>query len=449
MWRFLADWSGRDRTPRIPVMDPEALARSITSINPPRTRQLLEIISAALTAVDPEALVADALAADFGPGKRPNPMLATPSGGRVIVISVGKAAACMARGAVRALDDMIDHGIVVSDHFESVAPPFETLITSHPHPDWRSQAAGLRALEIADKAEADDLVLFLISGGASSLLEVPAAGIELAEVQEITAQLIRSGAPIADLNTVRTHLSALKGGRLAAAAAPARVWTLILSDVGAAAAHLVGSGPSVASPTTTADALAVLHRHGILGSSTKRLGAVLENSRRPYLVETPYLVIGDCRLAARAAAIRADQMKIPVRVVGRDLVGEARVAAAAAIAIAKRGELTILTGETTVTVQGQGSGGRSQEAALAAAIEIAGHEDAFVAFGTDGIDGPTDAAGAVVDGSTVERGRLIGLDAERHLLNNDSNPYLAAVGAVIRCGPTGTNVGDLWLIDRR
>jgi hydroxypyruvate reductase len=167
------------------------------------------------------------------------------------------------------------------------------------------------------------------------------------------------------------------------------------------------------------------------------------------LVETPYLVVGDCRLAAQAAATRANQLGISVRVIESYLVGEARLAAAAAISIAHPGEITVLTGETTVTVQGSGSGGRNQEAALAAAIAIAGQGDAFVAFGTDGIDGPTDAAGAAVDGSTVARGRLIGLDAERFLLNNDSHPYLAAMGAVIRCGPTGTNVGDLWLIDRR
>lgn len=427
-------------------MDLEAVARSIISMNPTRTRQLLEIISAALIAVDPEALVAQALAAECGRGKSPDTTIAPPPRGRVIVISVGKAAACMARGAVRALDNMIDQGLVVSDHHETVPPPFETLITSHPQPDWRSQAAGWRALDMAAKAEVDDLVIFLISGGASSLLEVPAAGIELVEVQEITAQLTRSGAPIADLNTVRTHLSAVKGGRLAAAAAPARVWTLILSDVGAAAAHLVGSGPSVASPTTTVDALAVLDRHGI--STTKRLMAALECAQPPHLAETPYLVVGDGRLAAEAAATRANQLGIPVQVVASDLVGEARQAATAAISNAKPGEITVLTGETTVIVRGTGSGGRNQEAALAAAIELAGQDDAFLAFGTDGIDGPTDAAGAVVDGSTVERGRLIGLNAERHLLNNDSNPYLAAMGTVIRCGPTGTNVGDLWLIDR-
>jgi glycerate-2-kinase len=152
-------------------MDLEAIAPSVASIKPPRTWQLLEVISAALAAVDPEVLVAEALGVDPGPGQRSDPTIALPRRGRVIVISVGKAAACIARGAVRALDDMIEQGIVVTDHHEPVPPPFETIITSHPQPDWRSQEAGRRALGMAAKAEADDLVLFLLSGGASSLLK--------------------------------------------------------------------------------------------------------------------------------------------------------------------------------------------------------------------------------------------------------------------------------------
>lgn len=419
------------------MIDLRALAGSIISDDPSRTAELLDVLNAGLEGVDPEKLVAKAIAGE------------SLSEGTTIVIAAGKAAPAMARGAWSVLRPHLGRGLVISDHAESTPAPFELMISSHPAPDSRSEAAGGKALDLAAGARRDDVVLFLISGGASSLLEVPALGVELSDIRDLIRHLSNQGAPIGDLNTVRTHLSSVKGGRLAAAAAPARVLTLALSDVIDNHAHFVGGGPSVPCPSSPFDALEVLDRYGLLASAPKTVLAALSDATVPRVLDAPFRVIGDGQLAARAAGQHARELGIPVSVSNDDLAGESRVTALSTFEKATSGKLSIWAGETTVTVIGPGQGGRNQEAALAASIELAETSSVFVAFGTDGIDGPTDAAGAIVDGGTAKRGRRRGRDPERDLLANDSNTFLSAVGATIGCGPTGTNVGDLWLVDHR
>jgi hydroxypyruvate reductase len=297
----------------------------------------------------------------------------------------------------------------------------------HPLPDARSVAAGEQALAIARAAEAGDLLLMLISGGASALLEVPAAGLTIEDLRETVATLLRSGAPIHEINAARRQLSRVKGGQLAEATR-ASVVTLAISDVVGDDPAVIGSGPTVPAPGSEA--------HG--RCTTK--------------------VIGRLRDAIDGAARAASARGYATHVIPEPIVGPARDAGRRLIAEAlkvlrdRSGPVCVLAGgETTVTVTGQGRGGRNQECALAMAQALAGLDRHIVAasIGTDGIDGPTDAAGALVDPTTIARGRARGLDPDRHLDDNNSYAFFDALGDLVRTGPTGTNVGDLQIILRR
>lgn len=408
------------------------LGKSLSSAGPRRRAELLDLLSAALAAVEPEAAVHRALEG------RP----LTPEG-RVVVLAFGKAAAAMARGAHAALGE-IDLGLVVTDRASPLPPPFEVLVSSHPVPDQRSVEAGRRLLKLAASTGPDDAVLYLVSGGASALVEVPAPGLDLADLAAVTTLLSNAGAPIEDLNTVRTHLSAIKGGRLGAATG-GRTLSLILSDVVDSPLHAVASGPTVACPSVPADALAVLERYELQGIPPSVV-SVLAAAPPPPPVVGEAMLVGSGGTAAEAAVRRGAQIGIPISL-ATGLDGIARHTAGRVLAGSPPGTVSVLAGETTVEVRGEGRGGRNQEAALAAAIDLAGTRSVFVALGTDGVDGPTDAAGAMVDGGTV--GRAGGLDPLDYLARNDSHRFLEAAGALIRTGPTGTNVGDLWLVDTR
>ena len=380
---------------------------------------------------------------------------------RVLVLGCGKAGASMARAVEAVLGDRIAQGfVVVKDGHVLPTRIVELAEGGHPVPDHRGQAAARRLLSLAQAAEAGDLVLFLISGGGSALLPAPVPPITLEEKQDVTRRLLAAGAPIGELNAVRKHLSLLKGGQLARAAAPAQVLTLLLSDVIGDPLDVIASGPTAPDPTTFGDALDVLARRGVAAQVAPSVLRRLEAGRRGEAPETPKpgdavfggvtnVVVGNSRLVVDAAARTAERLGYAPVIATAALEGEARDAARALVAEARslrRPACLIAGGETTVTVRGAGRGGRCQEFALAAADALVSGDDLIVlAAGTDGTDGPTDAAGAVVDGRTVGKGRALGLDADRALADNDTHPFLQATGELIVTGPTNTNLLDLYI----
>jgi hydroxypyruvate reductase len=373
---------------------------------------------------------------------------------------------------LEAVAAVIDDGVAVLSSHSSDVPRWSGRIDAfrggHPAPDAGSLAAAERALAVADASRSSGGLLVLLSGGASAMLAAPADTVPLPDTVDVARRLMDAGAAIHELNCVRKHLSRIKGGRLGAAAA-GRTITLALSDVHGPVADdpsVIGSGPTVADDTTFHDALEVLHARGVAapGSVAAHLargarGEIGETikPRDRRLQESSYLVIGnkDTAIAgARAAAMQAgyEVIVLPAatsgeaRETGPAFVGEAmrRIAGLA------RPVCVIAAGETTVTVRGHGRGGRNQEFALAAAVPLAGSATpvALGSVGTDGIDGPTDAAGAVVDSGTLDRARATALDWQRHLDENDAYRFFEGLDDLVRWGPTGTNVGDLHVLVR-
>ena len=380
-------------------------------------------------------------------------------GGLQTVLGAGKAACAMARGALDALGRRVSGGLVVTkDGHSFPVPPLEVLEASHPVPDARSVEAAERALHLAHSLGPSDALLLLISGGASALWCAPARDVRLEEKQLVTQALLNAGAEIGEINTVRKHLSRIKGGRLLAAAQPATVLTLAVSDVAGDLPDRIGSGPTVLDPTTFAEALAVLRNRGVDVSPAVRRhlesGAARERENPGSLPsgESEFLVVAGLGDALEAARVHAKSLGQPVRLLGPTLYGEARVLARSLAERARHlreegGGFLIAGGEPTVRVRGPGAGGRCQELALAFAMELDGAEGITALFaGTDGSDGPTDAAGAFADAGTVARARANALDPTSHLERNDSYPLLRAAGDLYITGPTQTNVTDLALI---
>lgn len=376
----------------------------------------------------------------------------------VWILGAGKAARGMAAGAVELLAHRVSGGsIAVPDGLGRRLDPLDVWEAGHPVPDARGLAAAAEALRLARAAREDDLVICLLSGGASALWSAPAGEVTLGDLQQTTSRLLAAGAPIQEINAVRRHLSRIAGGRLAAAAAPARVLTLAISDVVGGGPHDIGSGPTCPDPTGYQEAMRVVMDHGagvpavlrhLQAGAAGDLGPAPSSPRR----EPPsFHVIGSVREALAAAAEEAVRLGYTATVVSDRLAGPATVAAAeiARTALEARSvgggpHALLWGGETTVIVRGGGQGGRNQELALAAASAIAGVDDVVIAsIATDGIDGPTRAAGAIVDGSTLERGRAAGIDPDHALLDNDSHTFLRATGDLVLTGPSGTNVNDL------
>lgn len=383
---------------------------------------------------------------------------------RVLVLGCGKASGAMALAVEDLLDDRISDGfVVVKDGYRAPTRRVRLAEAGHPVPDARGQAAAERLVEMARQAGAADLVIVLISGGGSALTPAPAPPITLEEKQSVTRLLLAAGATINELNAVRKHLSRLKGGQLARAAAPAPVVTLVLSDVIGDPLDVIASGPTAPDPTTYGDALEVLARRGIAARVPPSIAARLEAGQRGEIEETPKpgdalftrvtnVIIGNNTLVVEAAADRARSLGYVPHVLTRALQGEARDVAGDLLARTRALPplaCLVAAGETTVTVTGAGRGGRCQEFALAVALALDA-EEAIVALaaGTDGTDGPTDAAGAIVDAATLARGRAAGLDAARSLRDNDANTFLAATGDLVVTGPTRTNLLDLYLVLR-
>ena len=384
--------------------------------------------------------------------------------GRVLVLGAGKAGAAMAVAVEAILGARVREGfVVVKDGYRLPTARIEIAEAGHPVPDGRGLAASARLLALAESARAEDLVLFLVSGGGSALTPAPAPPITLEEKQAVTRLLLAAGATINELNAVRKHLSRFKGGLLARAAAPATVLTLALSDVIGDPLDVIASGPTAPDSTTYADALAVLERRQIVDRTPSSILDRLRAGARGELAETPKpgdpvfarvtnLVIGNNALVVDAAAAEAARVGYRPHVLTRSLQGEARDVARELLARARAlpaPACLIAGGETTVTVRGSGRGGRCQEFALAAALELGAGEDLVVlAAGTDGTDGPTDAAGGLVDAGTVTRSRAAGLDAASALADNDAHALLAAAGDSVATGPTNTNLLDVYLILR-
>ena len=420
-------------------------------------RDLHAIVRAGIDAVEPGALVMRALDAD--------PELVAAD--RFRVIAAGKAAAAMAAGASRALGHRIASGLIVATTPIDVRPPFEAIAGGHPLPTAGSELAGRRALALAASAGPRDRLLCLLSGGASALLAAPAPGISLDDKQQTTRTLLLAGADITALNSVRKHLSQIKGGGLALRSAVG-CHTLAISDVVGDDVAVIGSGPGVPDESRFHDAVEAVRRFGGIDAYPEAVRRRLLAGERGELPET--LSPGDPRAARATAAIigsRATAMdgacaaaaRMGYRVVRIDdpVIGEARHAArdyVRRIAAQSRdvaGPLCVVSsGETTVRVTGAGKGGRNQEFVLAAAedVQALGRDVLLASVGTDGIDGPTDAAGALADGSTIERARRLALDLHASLADNDSHAFFAALGDLVVTGETGTNVGDLQVFLR-
>lgn len=363
---------------------------------------------------------------------------------RVRAVAIGKAAGMMAAHA-QPWGPLAE--VVVSAPHRVDIPGFEAYVGGHPLPDDESVRAGERALQLAQATGEGDLLLVLLSGGASAMAEAPV--VPLADLRRTNALLLASGAAIEETNTVRRHLSRLKNGGLARACR-GEVLVLAISDVDEPAT--LGSGPTVADASTPADARAALERHGlwdVVPASVRDHLARAPPPRAPGPEPSRVHVLADNATALRAAAAAAERLGYKTTAMPGSLRGEARERGRELGAMARAGtgpRAIVAGGETTVHVVGHGRGGRNQELALAAVDALSGTDALLAAFGTDGVDGPTDAAGAIVDGLTRARADALGLDAHAHLAENDSYPYFEALDDLIRTGPTGTNVRDIAVL---
>ncbi len=393
---------------------------------------------------------------------------------RILVVGAGKATARMAEAVGSILDDRIAEGLIIVKYGHTGSLKTVAQVEAgHPSPDAAGVEGTEKLLGLVRSADERTLILCLLSGGGSALLVAPLPGLTLEDKQQTTDLLLRSGAAIHELNAVRKHLSAVKGGRLARQAFPATVLTLILSDVIGDRLDVIASGPTVPDSTTFADAASVIEKYGLRAKLPPRVAGLIDRGIAGEEQESPKsgdacfersrtVIVGGLGQALAAARDNAELLGYPCEVMDVALQGEARDAATILARTASRvqsgmraGERRCLLfgGETTVTVRGHGKGGRNQELALAFAKEIAGKRGiAMLSAGTDGTDGPTDAAGALVDGATLRKAGQAGLLAEAHLADNDSYTFFerfdAATGgrAHFKTGPTGTNVMDIQIV---
>lgn len=389
---------------------------------------------------------------------------------RLLVAGFGKAASAMAAATEEQFRDSIGRGIIIIPH--GYCPATDQLHKirvykgGHPVPDENGLAGTAELVQLLKGRDEHTLIVCLISGGGSALLVSPYDGISLSEKRQVTTLLLNAGADIDELNTVRKHLSSVKGGRLAKIAYPARLISLLLSDVVGDKLDIIASGPTVPDDSTFKDAIQVIEKYGLAASVPAPVMEFLANGVKGLVPETPKkgdtifnrvdnIIVASNRIALEAARAEAEKLGYPAEILTSELTGEAREAgkwlAQRAMSM-KRSVCLIGGGETTVTVTGSGTGGRNLELALAFALEI---QDApgitLLSAGTDGKDGSADAAGAFVDGGTVAGARAKGLNAEEYLANNDSYAFFKQVGGLLITGPTGTNVMDIQVIivDRR
>jgi len=387
---------------------------------------------------------------------------------QLIVLGAGKATPAMAAAVEEILGSRISSGLINTKYDHSIPLDYiDTIECGHPVPDESGIEGTRRQLALLEGLDEHALVIGLFSGGGSALLPAPASGISIAEKQQTTRLLLGSGATIAEINAIRKHLSAIKGGQLSRAAYPARLLGLMLSDVIGDSLDTIASGPTYPDTTSYSDCLDLVDRYALRRDLPIAVRERLEAGARGEIDETPKAddpsfarvqnrIVGNNSLAIDAAAARARDLGYNVLTLTSRLQGEASTIGTALASIAQEirhaarpiapPACVITGGETTVTLRGEGKGGRNQELALAAGLALDGWKDiTFLSAGTDGTDGPTDAAGAIVDGSTIQRGNALNLSANAYLQNNDSYHYFQALGDLLITGATGTNVMDLQI----
>jgi glycerate 2-kinase len=429
----------------------------------------LRIFTAAVQAVDPAEAIRRHVSREGALLRIDSETIDLQPVGRIVVVGCGKAGAPMAAAIEEILGDRIAGGVVVTK-YGHVAPTARIRIheAGHPVPDAAGVAGARAILESLGGLRPEDLVLVLISGGGSALTPAPVDGIRLEQKQALTKALLACGADIREINTLRKHVSLFKGGQLARAAAPALVRTLILSDIVGDPLDAIASGPTVPDPTTYADALAILDKYSIRGEIPAPIRLRLEAGARGELPETPKpsdplfarvrsVMVASNIQALEAARVEAERLGFAPMILSSFIEGEtreiARMHAALAREVLSSGHpmkppvCFISGGETTVTLKGSGKGGRNQEFVLAAALDISGLPRTVVlSAGTDGTDGPTDAAGAIADGETCARALGLGLRPRKALEENDAYPFFQTLGDLIMTGPTNTNVMDVRLV---
>jgi len=454
------------------IKNKEALLSNAQSERDKIARRIaLNAIEEALKAVDPKRIIFSRVSLEGESLKIDDYKIDLSSYKRIFVLGGGKASGAMAEALELILNDRIDDGVIVipkgtaNDHRLNHIKLHES---SHPIPDESSVSGAMKILELAKEAEEGDLVICLISGGGSSLMALPKEGISLEDKQRMTNMLLKSGATINEINAVRKHISSFKGGQLAEAIHPADLIGLLLSDVLGDPLDVIASGPTVPDSSTFGDAISILRRYGLWEKAPKSIKRILLNGAAGRIPETPKrdnpifekvknIVIGNNRLACTAALRRIKEEGLNVLFLTSFMEGESRhigtfFGALGRELIASDKPIPspagiVAGGETTVTVTGNGIGGRNQEIALSAALKIAGANGMVLASAsTDGIDGPTDAAGAIVDGNTVRRSRELGLNPMDYLNNNDSYTYFSKLNDLIITGPTRTNVCDITIL---
>jgi glycerate-2-kinase len=433
-----------------------------------RREHVRTIFRQAIIAAHPSALMHKSLHCDgrwlYLAAQGSHEVLAVPAEGRVVTIAVGKASVGMALATAEILGSRLSEGIVVAPTpGTDIVSPLKVFQAGHPLPDDRGLTASREVTQLLSSLRPEDVLIVLLSGGASALLPAPPDGISLEEKRSVTAQLLKCGAPISQINTVRKHLSRLKGGGIARLAGGASIVTLMLSDVVGDDPAIIGSGPTFDDPSTFSDVRGILDHYGLWNTVADSIRDHIMHGINGAKSDVPRSsvprgrriagIIGSNATARTGAANAARGLGYRLMEVSQEFEGEASMVGAgfARKALEQSAQRNgaycmVAGGETTVTVRGNGVGGRNQELCVSAALELDGVPDVvLLGASTDGIDGPTDAAGALVDGGTAGRARMAGWSASQTLTNNDSYAYLAASGDLIRIGPTGTNVMDLLI----
>jgi len=432
-------------------------------------RDILRVIWGAIDSVNPESAVREHLKLRYENLHIGNRVIDLSKTSNIYVIGAGKATPLMAKTTENILMKRLKGGLVCTKYGHSVPlHNINVMEAGHPIPDKNSQLAAQRTLRLAGSCEANDLLICLLSGGASSIWAAPQPPIKLDEKKQVTESLLACGANIHEINTIRKHISNIKGGQLAEAAQPAMLITLAISDVVGDQLSSIGSGPTVADPTTFKNVFDIVNKYNLMSKLPQSVSDIVWDGYKKLIKDTPKpsnpafskkieLVIGSNKKALEMAQQTARYLGYQVQILSSKLTGEAKeigpklVEQAKELAASQRpGDkpwMLLAGGETTVTLSGNGKGGRNQEMSLAAAIAMEGVDNmTFASIGTDGTDGPTDAAGAIADGSTVARGKSRGLDAHIYLANNDSYNYFKGTGDLIKTGPTGTNVMDIQVL---
>jgi glycerate 2-kinase len=454
----------------ITIKNKEQLVKTgVTQLNRKARASALESLEYALNAVDPKQLMKSKLLLQNSLLKVNGYSFNLKNFKKIYVIGGGKASGSMAEALEQILGRHIANGLVNIPHSsEHKTEIIKFQEASHPIPDKSGVEGTRRMLEIAEQAEKEDLVICLISGGGSSLMPLPRGGITIKDKRKITDALLKCGATINEINTVRKHISDFKGGWLAKKAYPATVLNLILSDVVGDPLGFIASGPTVPDSTTFSEAIKVLKKYGLWDKASVSVKKVLSIGEKGLIPETPKakdkafkkvynVIIGNNRFASLAAREQLRSAGLNTLLLTSTMEGEARHVGVMLASIAREVALSgnpvpkpagiIAGGETTVTVTGKGSGGRNQEISLAAALKMGGMDGVVVAsLSTDGVDGPTDAAGAIVDGKTIARAAEMDLNPREFLVENDSYNFFSKLGDLIFTGPTGTNVNDVSVI---